>query len=852
MFASTVGWVVDRLAGSTKTVGEYIASTVRPGEVASGRYPKRGPTELIARNQQTVYFCATTTAATCASNKLRLYTRASAPEVKMLGGGRTRGVSGKRLAYLRNDARVGAKAAGYADAGDFVEVTEHPLIDFLQKPNPWTTGWAYSYLGHLFKLLAGNDFQYFTDGDEGGIAAFHLFPQHTSIQPSESGFVSGYWYARDTSAEKFFEFEEVAHYPFLPSASDPYYGTGPLHACFREADILSYATDSELYRWINGGQPDWVVVAPPQTPPDQLEAIRQGIASRTSGVKNKGKFLVTTGGVEVKPGAFKPMELEYEKGMNRSDLVIARCFGMTEAQLLVNSANVASAREAARWWRETSILPIVSRDAEAQTEMLLPRFGLEPGEFWLAPDDPVPQDEAADMTRAVQGYGGGLLTLNEARAELGYQAAEDGGDSFSTPVGPMAQSGGDEDTETSPADAITEDAPKTEAAATAAGGADVQATALNGAQVTALAELAAQVAQGQLPEANARAVAEASFPLVKPEQLDAIFNGLGEFVPEPPPGVSAPAPGGDAPTDKEPEDDDPGTDPDPDGPPPKSRGHHGARRGGRGCECGQCGKGGQPGRGGLTTKDDRLDPMDALMRALGRDLETWYAEAAAGGIRPDGSVDLSPFQAKLDQILAARLPDIMRLGMLSGMADVGLEPTLDQFTSDATRFLSSYTVRLAREISDSETAALKLAIQGVVEGGASRVEAIAAVQSSGVTQSAWKADRIVRTETGIVSGRGAMEGWKVGGVTRKQWYLSANACPACEAFAAQYGGEPIDIDKAFATAGTEVGGITLWRDVVSGSEIHPNCACFTLPVMGDEEKQARARDLICKRHGVNP
>jgi hypothetical protein len=58
---------------------------------------------------------------------------------------------------------------------------------------------------------------------------------------------------------------------------------------------------------------------------------------------------------------------------------------------------------------------------------------------------------------------------------------------------------------------------------------DVQGTALNGAQVAALLEIASQVAQKQLPVASAMAIAQASFPLVKPEVIGAIFNPLGDI-----------------------------------------------------------------------------------------------------------------------------------------------------------------------------------------------------------------------------------------------------------------------------------------------------------------------------------
>lgn len=63
------------------------------------------------------------------------------------------------------------------------------------------------------------------------------------------------------------------------------------------------------------------------------------------------------------------------------------------------------------------------------------------------------------------------------------------------------------------------------------GAAVVQDTALNGAQVTALTGLVLAVAQGQMPAATARAMIEASFPLVASSIVDKIINGLSGFTP---------------------------------------------------------------------------------------------------------------------------------------------------------------------------------------------------------------------------------------------------------------------------------------------------------------------------------
>ena len=68
----------------------------------------------------------------------------------------------------------------------------------------------------------------------------------------------------------------------------------------------------------------------------------------------------------------------------------------------------------------------------------------------------------------------------------------------------------------------------------------VAETALNGAQVTSLVDIAAQVATGALPLATAKAIADAAFPAIAPETLNAIFAPLQSFKPAPEP--TAPAP----------------------------------------------------------------------------------------------------------------------------------------------------------------------------------------------------------------------------------------------------------------------------------------------------------------------
>lgn len=79
---------------------------------------------------------------------------------------------------------------------------------------------------------------------------------------------------------------------------------------------------------------------------------------------------------------------------------------------------------------------------------------------------------------------------------------------------------GRQDPDTAPTDAQT-----------AAETGTVQGTALNGAQVAAIANLATQVANGEMPLSNAKAIAKAAFPLIEDAVLNSIFAGLESFTP---------------------------------------------------------------------------------------------------------------------------------------------------------------------------------------------------------------------------------------------------------------------------------------------------------------------------------
>ena len=92
--------------------------------------------------------------------------------------------------------------------------------------------------------------------------------------------------------------------------------------------------------------------------------------------------------------------------------------------LKANDPNLASAKQGFQTWRESTILPLLRMDEEELNQSLVPLFGLE-GDAFLAYDNPVPEDEQFQLTRRTALVAGGILTINEARAEEGLEPVDD-------------------------------------------------------------------------------------------------------------------------------------------------------------------------------------------------------------------------------------------------------------------------------------------------------------------------------------------------------------------------------------------------------------------------------------------
>lgn len=403
------------------TWAEYVDALVVDTEAVRARWQTvTTAREIAKRIHGPALGCALINARMCAGVPIRLYRLASPGEKWSC-----RPLDRRRKSYLTDFARVGRKASQYAQGdGELVEVTDHPVLDLLHRPNFEQAGTEFEVERWLHKWLFGNSVALLIAGGDGVSSMVNLMPQYVRVQPDTERLIALYWFGRNEAEAAPFDADDVMHLKLSPHWNNPYWGMGPLDVVFRELDLYEFSLAAEQARWRNGGYPGGVLALKGVTRKEQIEEVTRELRRRISGADKSGNVLVTTEGTYTQLG--KTNEMGYLPGMEHIERRVEQEFGVSESIRRLNDANLASSRSGADAYMRFTIGPSLAIDAEQLTEFLLPRFGIAPGSAWFAYDDVIPEDIEAIRQDAAVYVAGGVLTVDELRARLGYEPLPDG------------------------------------------------------------------------------------------------------------------------------------------------------------------------------------------------------------------------------------------------------------------------------------------------------------------------------------------------------------------------------------------------------------------------------------------
>lgn len=331
------------------------------------------------------------------------------------------------------------------DKGEIVynEVTSHPLLDLLDKPNEETTKTDSIYIIQSHKKLAGDAFWLKIRNGGKVVGLRSLPPDKITLDlqtPSETDptIIKAYVYKDvidGANIKIVYDPNDIIHFK-KPNPNNSFRGLGAVEALADAIDLDNLTTETAKKFYLNGAITNFALSTDEKVSDEQVQRLQQQFRSKNAGVGNAYKTMILGSGL--KPVSLAPSNKENQfldqLAWYRDKIMIG--FGNTPASLgIVEDVNRANAEATLGMWLRNTVKPDMEAIVNTLNEFLVPEFGEK---LVLGFKDPVPEDRDDDVAEVKNLYPIGIMTLNEAREAVDLDPVEgEGGDEFYRPPTPV-------------------------------------------------------------------------------------------------------------------------------------------------------------------------------------------------------------------------------------------------------------------------------------------------------------------------------------------------------------------------------------------------------------------------------
>lgn len=310
------------------------------------------------------------------------------------------------------------------------EITTHPLLTLLNRPNPMMAWDAFLETWVAYYLLSGDTYLERVGSATGvPLELWPKRPDRMTVLPDPENFVRGYRYEVGGRAIDFVD-GEILHTKSFNPLND-HYGMSALEAAARGIDAFNTGMSHNVALMQNGARPSGAFAVEGTLDDNQYQRGRTQIDELTS-IDRRGRPLLLEGGAKWMEMGLAPKDLDWIAGLNDAARQIHAAFGVHPVLTGLQEGTFENQQQAQRGLFTRVALPLL--------EHFL-------GEFmnWVGPGIPgadrmtltVDRDKIAALsddqdslyTRTVTAFEKGVLTRNEARVQLGFDDAP-GGDVY--------------------------------------------------------------------------------------------------------------------------------------------------------------------------------------------------------------------------------------------------------------------------------------------------------------------------------------------------------------------------------------------------------------------------------------
>lgn len=321
-------------------------------------------------------------------------------------------------------------------------ILQSPILDLLDRFNEFTAASDGFYITQSHRKLAGDAFWYL-DGEGINIDNIYVLPPDKvtiDLGKAEGNqrIIQSYTY-KDTikgePIEVVYKPEEIIHFK-IPNPSNYYRGKSAVEAAAEAIDLDTMAIEANMKLFKRGLIANFMLSTDKSLTPAQLKQLHSEFRNTYGGVSNAYKVPILGGGLKPENLQMSNKDAQYLEQQEWLRDKIASMFGNNKAVLgITNDVNRANADATILQWKRSTIRAEMKGITDTLNEFLVPRFG---NNLLLGFKDPVEDDESDDVDVATKKLNAGIININEAREELGYDPVK-GGDEYSFERQPQVQ-----------------------------------------------------------------------------------------------------------------------------------------------------------------------------------------------------------------------------------------------------------------------------------------------------------------------------------------------------------------------------------------------------------------------------
>jgi HK97 family phage portal protein len=314
-----------------------------------------------------------------------------------------------------------------------VEIETAPVLDLLKRPNPWLGEKDFFAQFVQYLQLSGNTYIRSAGPSTGPPKELYLLrPDRIEIMNGDCGIggicpdeYDGLIYEYTCGKAKERIDLRYFHHTRLWNPLCDLYGLSPLQPASSSIDQLNEALQWNVSLLKNSASPSGVLSSDGNLSDEQIDRLKEQMDVKYQGVWNSGRPMLLEGGLTFSQMGMSPKDMDWLEGTRQAMNNICITLGL-DPSLIGSLAhrNHSTFRDAERSFYINTVIPLLEKIRDDfLNRWLLPRFNMGDNvyfEYSIEAIEVLSDSRTEVFNRMIDGVKAGIITVNEAREELGY------------------------------------------------------------------------------------------------------------------------------------------------------------------------------------------------------------------------------------------------------------------------------------------------------------------------------------------------------------------------------------------------------------------------------------------------